>query len=139
MINAVANSTVPHITVLAHPESAELSHTFFSEGLIIDTPGMRELQIWADSSAISKSFDDVETLASLCKFSDCQHTTEPHCAITKALATGQLTPNRLNSYYKLLREVEHLNSQQNAAARAEKKQGRKKFARLIRNRPDKRE
>lgn len=109
------------------------------KGLIIDTPGMRELQIWADSSAISQSFDDVVTLAYQCKFSDCQHNTEPGCAITKALATGELAQDRLDSYYKLLKEVEHLESQKNTAARAEKKQASKKFARLIRNRSDKRD
>jgi ribosome biogenesis GTPase len=106
--------------------------------LIIDTPGMRELQVWADSASISLSFDDIETFALNCKFRDCKHQTEPGCAITNAIETGELARERLDRYFKLVREMEHIEVQQNAGARAEKKQSRKKFAKLIKNRSDKR-
>lgn len=72
-------------------------------GVLIDTPGMRELG--AESADISKTFEDIEDLASKCKFSDCTHTNEPGCAILKALAEGTIDQRRLNSYLKLKIEV----------------------------------
>lgn len=108
-------------------------------GLIIDTPGMREIQVWADEESLSQSFSDIEELALFCKFSDCQHDQEPGCAIRAAIADGSLEEERLVSYRKLLRELQHLEAQQDPAARAEKKQARRKFAKLIRNRVDKRD
>ncbi len=110
-----------------------------SGGIVIDTPGMREIQVWADESSLGKSFSDIEELALQCKFSDCKHETEPGCAIRRAIGDGSLDEERLERYEKLLRELQHLEERQDAAARAEKKLERKKFARLIRNRPDKRD
>ena len=108
-------------------------------GLVIDTPGMREIQMWGDVSQLGGTFDDIEELALACKFSDCLHKGEPGCSVIAAIDSGELEPDRLERYRKLGRELAHLEEQQNAAARAEKKQERKKFARLIRNRPDKRD
>lgn len=108
-------------------------------GLIIDTPGMRELQIWADSAALSEHFDDIEELALQCKFSDCQHESEPGCAVKQALDDGLLTGDRLASYYKLRREVAHFQTRETAATRAQRKQALQRFSKLIRNRPDKRD
>lgn len=72
-------------------------------GYVIDTPGMRELQIW--SGDVSSSFEDVEEVARLCKFSDCSHGSEPGCAVNKAIDSGELREERLASYLKLQREV----------------------------------
>jgi len=110
-----------------------------SGGLIIDTPGMRELQVWGDVNSLSRSFEDIEEIAMGCRFRDCQHHTEPGCAIASAIESGELDQDRLERYRKLGRELAHLEGQQDAAARAEKKQERKRFARLIRNKPDKRD
>ena len=107
-------------------------------GLIIDTPGMRELQFWGESTSLEQSFEDVEALARQCKFRDCGHESEPGCAITAALRDGELEEERLTRYFKLQREIAHLERQEDAAARAKRKQGRKTFAKLIKNRPDKR-
>ena len=108
-------------------------------GLIIDTPGMRELQVWLDAASLSRTFEDIEGIALRCRFSDCQHASEPGCAIKQAIDDGDLAPERLQRYWKLQRELDHFESQQDAASRAEKKLERKRFAKLIRERPDKRD
>jgi ribosome biogenesis GTPase len=81
-------------------------------GVIIDTPGMRELGI--ESADLSRTFHDIESLASQCKFSDCSHRTEPHCAVQQAIQEGKLTAERLGSYNKLRKEAKYvgLNSRQ---------------------------
>lgn len=109
-----------------------------SGGMIIDTPGMREIQLWADGVSLSHSFQDIESLAASCKFSDCKHDTEPGCSITMAIEAGDLEPERLERYFKLAKELEHFESQQNAASRAVKKQEFKRFSKLLKNRQDKR-
>lgn len=77
-------------------------------GLIIDTPGMRELQLWADESALASAFDDVESLAASCRFRDCEHASEPGCAVTGAIESGRLDPARLENYRKLKEEIARL-------------------------------
>jgi ribosome biogenesis GTPase len=81
-------------------------------GMVIDTPGMRELAIF--TADISKTFGDVEELAAQCKFGDCSHTTEPGCAVRRAVESGALDPKRLESRQKLEREAvyEGMNSLQ---------------------------
>ncbi len=81
-------------------------------GVVIDTPGMRELGV--QSTDLSKTFEDIERLAQLCKFNDCSHKNEPGCAIQKALSEGTIDQRRLNSYIKLKNEIsyEGLNSKQ---------------------------
>ncbi len=73
-------------------------------GLVIDTPGIRELQLW-DSGGIDEAFADVEELAGACRFNDCSHGSEPGCAVNAALASGELTQERYNSWRKLQREL----------------------------------
>lgn len=75
--------------------------TLPSGAFVIDTPGMRELGLWDNSDGVDRTFADIEKLSHLCRFSDCTHTTEPDCAIQKALADGTLSPTRLASYQKL--------------------------------------
>jgi ribosome biogenesis GTPase len=94
-------------------------------GLIIDTPGMRELQVWGDESSLSHTFDDLGELASLCKFRDCSHDNEPGCAIKAAIKSGDLDEARVISYRKLQAELKHLAQQQDVKARIERKSGRK--------------
>lgn len=81
-------------------------------GVVIDTPGMRELQL--DSANISRAFEDIEDLAEQCRYGDCSHTTEPGCAVRKAVECGDLDAGRLESYRKLRREMDYegLNSRQ---------------------------
>jgi ribosome biogenesis GTPase / thiamine phosphate phosphatase len=74
--------------------------------LLIDTPGMRELQLWSDGEGLAASFADVEMLAADCRFGDCAHGTEPGCAVRAAVEAGSLQLDRLESYFKLRREIE---------------------------------
>jgi ribosome biogenesis GTPase / thiamine phosphate phosphatase len=77
-------------------------------GLVLDTPGLRELQLWESSGGISETFADVEELAARCRFTDCAHRTEPGCAVQAALEDGTLPFARWASYKKLQRELAHL-------------------------------
>lgn len=81
-------------------------------GMVIDTPGMRELGI--ESADFSKSFGEIEELSGMCKFQDCSHTSEPGCAVQKAIHEGTLSADRLLSYQKLKKEAKYegLNSRQ---------------------------
>lgn len=84
-----------------------------SGGMLIDTPGMRELQLWSeDDSAVSGTFEDVERLIARCRFGDCRHETEPGCAVRAALEEGLLDPARYESYLKLQRELRFLERRQ---------------------------
>jgi ribosome biogenesis GTPase / thiamine phosphate phosphatase len=77
--------------------------------LLIDTPGLRELQLWADDGAgLAAAFDDVSTFATSCRFTDCGHGGEPGCAVRAAVADGRLDSERLDSYLKLQAEVRSL-------------------------------
>lgn len=100
--------------------------------LIIDTPGMRELQIWADEDGLDTTFSDVEALASQCRFRDCTHTREPGCAVRAALEDGTLEPDRFRSYAKLQREIEYQELRQEQSARVIEKRRWKKVAQEIR-------
>jgi len=89
-------------------------------GIILDTPGMREIQMVDCKEGISTTFADIEAYAEQCKFADCQHMSEPGCAVQKAITAGKLDQRRLNNYLKLLRE-EALNSSSLSERRANDK------------------
>ena len=76
-------------------------------GVVIDTPGMRELQLITGDT--DKSFSDIEELALMCKFSDCKHESEPGCAVKRAIEEGKLDKNRLESYRKIQKELKYAN------------------------------
>jgi ribosome biogenesis GTPase len=90
-------------------------------GLLIDTPGMREIQLWDVGAAASGTFDDIEALASSCHFTDCRHRDEPRCAVKRAVEEGTLTADRLESYLRLQDELAHLARQQDERAQIEHK------------------
>jgi ribosome biogenesis GTPase len=73
--------------------------------LLIDTPGMRELQPWVDESAVDAAFDDIAALAGACRFADCAHASEPGCAVLEAVTAGRLDADRLENYRRLGREA----------------------------------
>ena len=85
-----------------------------SGALLIDTPGMRELQLWQAGTGLQETFGDIAALAEHCKFRDCQHDREPGCAVQGAIAAGQLSPKRLQSYQKLQREQQWVAQRQDA-------------------------
>lgn len=87
-------------------------------GVIIDTPGMRELQLWSDEDDVDRAFADIERLAAACRFRDCSHEAEPGCAVQAAMETGELSPGRLESFHKQQREVRYLERKEDPAAAA---------------------
>lgn len=96
-------------------------------GLIIDTPGMRELSLSDHAEGVEAQFDDIMIIAKGCRFSDCKHHSEPGCALKAALADGSLLPERWKSYQKLEAEVRHgIHKQDKALASEEKKNWKKK-------------
>ena len=90
-------------------------------GLLIDTPGMRELQLWDVGSAVRETFDDIDALAASCHFADCAHRDEPRCAVKAAAAEGALAVDRLESYLRLQDELAFLERQQDERALIEEK------------------
>jgi ribosome biogenesis GTPase len=89
--------------------------------LLIDTPGMRELQPWADESAVEQTFDDVAAIAAGCRFADCAHAGEPGCAVQAAVDSGALDPDRLLNYRRLVREAAFEERKHDKAAAANTK------------------
>jgi ribosome biogenesis GTPase len=87
--------------------------------LLIDTPGLRELQIWEGD--VDSAFADIAELTAACRFSDCAHRTEPDCAVKEALASGALDPARWESYLKLQRELRRLEGRRSSHERRELK------------------
>ncbi|MFO0596771.1 MAG: ribosome small subunit-dependent GTPase A [Myxococcaceae bacterium] len=90
-------------------------------GALIDTPGLREVQLWAADEGLSKTFDDIETLAAQCRFGDCQHQAEPGCAVKAALEDGTLDEIRFESWLELQRELERLKQPRDTRSRPESK------------------
>ena len=98
-------------------------------GLLLDTPGMRELQLWEADDGFDATFQDVAALAADCRFTDCAHETEPGCAVQEAIAGGTLASERLQSYRKLQSELAHLERRLDKRLRAEERKKWRTFAR----------
>jgi len=90
-------------------------------GLVIDTPGLREIQLWGDSSALSEVYTDIARLAEQCRFRDCRHQGEVDCAVARALETGELPAGRWAGYTKLQKELAYLKRKQDPEQRANSK------------------
>ena len=104
-------------------------------GWIIDTPGLREIQLWADEQALPAAFADVDAVAAECRFRDCRHESEPGCAVLAALAEGRLPAERFSSFVKLRKEVRHLALRQDARARQVENRRIRSLHKLARRRP----
>jgi ribosome biogenesis GTPase len=96
-------------------------------GIVIDTPGMRELQLWGDDEGLDRVFDDIMELAKGCRFSDCRHQSEPGCAVKAAIAEGTLGEERLRNFLKLRKELRYLALRQEKKASAIEKDRWKKI------------
>ena len=117
--------TTVHRELLLHPGG----------GIIIDTPGMRELRLWDTEQGLEKAFDDIHGLAEQCRFRNCQHRTEPGCAVTQAVASGQISATRMAHYHKLQDERAHLDTRRDGLAKLAEKQETKKVHRVYRRVP----
>jgi ribosome biogenesis GTPase len=99
-------------------------------GMVIDTPGLRELQLWnGGADSVDAAFEEVEELAAACRFTDCSHNTEPGCAVKSALASGELPRERYASWLKLQRELRAIAIRSDARLRREEK---RKWQRRVR-------
>ena len=128
LINALAGRDVQRTQEVREADSKGRHTTIHRElvvlpsgALLIDTPGMRELQLWDVGDAVRQTFDDVEELAAGCHFSDCRHRDEPRCAVKAAVDEGRLNPDRLSSYLQLQDEITHLARQQDERLQLEEK------------------
>jgi ribosome biogenesis GTPase len=88
-----------------------------SGALVIDTPGMRELQLWADEDDVDLAFPEIETLAASCRFRDCRHESEPGCAVREALESGSLDEGRYLGWRKLVKEAAFLRTREDRSAK----------------------
>jgi ribosome biogenesis GTPase len=88
-------------------------------GVVIDTPGLRELQLWDGDAGLGETFADVESLAAECRFNDCSHTSEPGCAVLAAVASGVLPQERFDSWRKLQKELRAIAVRHDARLRKE--------------------
>jgi ribosome biogenesis GTPase len=100
--------------------------------LLVDTPGLREIQLWEADEGIHDAFADVDELAAGCRFRDCEHTHEPGCAVQAAIDEGRLPRARLQSYRALQRELRHLALKQDARLRSEARKKRAALAKSLR-------
>src|SRR5690606_7991940 len=100
-------------------------------GLIMDTPGMRVLQVWDADEGLNRLYSDIEELAERCHFSDCLHRSEPKCAVKKAVEEGMLDAKRFRNYQKQQQEAANLSLQLLGNTRAVEKHKGKQFAQLL--------
>ncbi len=100
-------------------------------GLLIDTPGMRELQLWTQSEGSRETFEDVVNLAAGCHFTNCQHREEPRCAVKQAIADGELPAERLVSFLKLQEEMRSLGVLKDARAQIDEKRKMKTISQSL--------
>jgi ribosome biogenesis GTPase / thiamine phosphate phosphatase len=101
-------------------------------GMIIDTPGLRQAQLWEGADALGNVFEDIDALALGCRFSDCQHRTEPGCAIKAALEDGTLDAARFKSYTKLQRELRAMAAKTDVRIRLEERRKWKQITMAVR-------
>jgi ribosome biogenesis GTPase / thiamine phosphate phosphatase len=106
------------------------------EGMLIDTPGMRELQLWDHKDGAAQAFEDIATLSQSCKFRNCGHQGEPGCAVEAAIQQGELSFERLENYRKLLAELRFQERKMNPEVARQDKEKWKKIHKAMRNRPD---
>ena len=109
-----------------------------SGGIVIDTPGLRELQLWgegSDGGGLGEAFHDVTELAATCRFSDCRHETEPGCAVRAAIGSGALPAERLESYRKPQRELARLERRRDARLESLERKKRRQFSKQQRRNP----
>jgi ribosome biogenesis GTPase len=105
-------------------------HLLPEGGLVLDTPGMRELALW-DGDGLEQSFAEIDGLAAACRFGDCAHDAEPGCAVGAAIAAGTLAVERLESWRKLQREARHHERQVNVLARNEERRKWKAISKSV--------
>jgi ribosome small subunit-dependent GTPase A len=119
-----------------HTTTARELHVLPGGGLLVDTPGMRELGLYEDRDGIAAAYADVIELATQCRFRDCRHRTEPGCAVAAAIDEGRLDPARLVGWRKLQAEAHRQQLRVDARARAAERARTRAFSRSLRDQPN---
>lgn len=135
LVNTLLGDTVMRTSAIRedddkgrHTTTGRSLHLLPAGGLLMDTPGMREIQLADCEHGVEDTFKEITELESQCKFSDCQHQNEPGCAVREAIDSGSLDERRLNSYQKLLREQAF-----NKATLAERRAKDKDFGKMVKS------
>jgi ribosome biogenesis GTPase len=115
-----------------HGTTARQLFCLLGGGVLIDTPGMRELQLWDADAGLDRAFADIEALAVDCRFRDCAHDAEPGCAVVAAVERGACPADRLDSYRRLQRENEFLRARHDDRARLERTRKAKEITKAVR-------
>ena len=143
LVNALSGETIADTGEIResdgrgrHTTTARELHLLPGGGLLVDTPGMRELSLYDDSEGVDTAYADVALLAADCRFRDCQHRTEPGCAVAAAIDDGSLDPARYNAWRKLQAEAHRQLLRVDARARAAEKARLRSFHRAIREQPN---
>ncbi len=100
--------------------------------MVIDTPGMREIQLWSINEGISETFKDISETGKGCRFSNCSHDKEPDCAVKKAVQRKEISRSRYENFLKMQKEIDFLDSKQDKKAILERKAADKKLMKQIR-------
>ena len=119
-----------------HTTTARELHLLPGGGMLIDTPGMRELGLYDDAEGVDTAYADVASLAAECRFRDCGHRSEPGCAVAAALDDGSLDPARYSAWRKLQAEAHRQLLRVDARARAQERARLRTFHRALREQPN---
>jgi ribosome biogenesis GTPase len=146
LVNRLLGQDLQHVQPIREKDSRGRHTTTAREllilpggAMVIDTPGLRELQLWDATEGVAETFADVDDLAGKCRFGNCRHEDEPGCAVQAALAEGTLDPARLESRRKLQREEEFLVRKMDPEAKKEEKHRIKLQEREVRKKNRKRQ
>lgn len=142
LINRLYGNDIQHVSAIREEDGRGRHTTTHRElillpegGLLIDTPGMRELHMWDAEEGLNDSFQDIDALAADCYYRDCQHRNEPGCMVIQSLNDGTLDSERYNSYKKLQKEIAYMERKDNKQLQLAEKEKWKKIHLSQRNRP----
>jgi ribosome small subunit-dependent GTPase A len=142
LVNALAGGTIAETGGIRddgrgrHTTTARELHLLPGGGLLVDTPGMRELALYDDGEGVDTAYADVALVAAGCRFRDCEHRTEPGCAVAAAIDAGTLDPARFTAWRKLQAEAHRQLLRVDARARAAEKARLRSFHRAVREQPN---
>lgn len=141
LLNALAGEDLARVAAVGatgkgrHTTVARELRVLPGLGVVIDTPGLRGVQLWQSEEGLDRAFADIAELAGRCRFTDCRHDGEPGCAVAAAVEAGELSPRRVAAHARLEREVAWLRDRYGARLRAEQRRQWREIARATRASP----
>lgn len=141
LLNALAGQELARVAEVGptgkgrHTTAARELRVLPGLGVVIDTPGLRGVQLWQSEDGLDRAFADIAELAGRCRFRDCRHDREPGCAVAAAVEAGELSPRRVTAHARLEREVAWLRDRYGARLRAEQRRQWREIARATRSSP----